>query len=856
MKKNNSFLKENCKQFKNALKAELSPHSNITHIMRKLVIYVDNLLLHLFEEHHLDDEDNIALIALGSYGRQEIQLYSDIDLILVHTEIIEPLTLHRAQAFIQSCWDAGLQISHQITCVSACAMLAKQDHTILSTLLDMRLLCGNATLMDTLHYEVLPLHMWPSSKYFFAKKEEQRKRYEKYDETAYNLEPNIKYGPGGLRDLQLILNIAKRHFSIKKLSEGIAYHLITDKEYASLLHCQHFLWKVRFVLHAITGKSEERLLFDYQLQLAHFFNYQNNECSLAIEQFMKVYFNVIEQSRELTEMLRQHLEEIITPPKKKTVVILDKHFQLVNQYIEVSDPLTFLNQPWTLLKLFVWLAKRSDIQGISISTIRLIHKYNYLINSNFRASPLAIETFRYIFQASHPFIALHYMSKHHVLGHYLPCFALITGQMQYDLFHVYTVEQHTLFIIRNIERFSLPAFASQFPLAFELMNKIKTKEVLYLAALFHDIAKGRGGDHAILGAIEAKNYAEKHYLGEENTHLLIWLVVNHLLMSQTAQRKDIHDIKIIQQFCNKLPHPDYLEYLYLLTVADICATNPQLWNSWKDSLLKELYHASQLFFQQSHLKLDENILIQTKLHTALEILIKKNISSAAVQALWQHFKDKYFLNESAENIVVHTEAILQAKAYPLILILPHSNQGGTQVFIYMPHRDERFIITTTILHNHQITIQEAAILTCENHFDLDIYVVLNEKQQNLLTTQQTINIKNDLAAALKHDSKLPLSVKRRQPRYQSHFKIEPQVSFYEDIGSLYTELFLVTADTSGLLAKVSYLFYQFHIQLHQAKIATAGERVEDMFYLTNDQGGLLSLEEKKVLQEKLLEIFK
>ena len=846
-------LKQSIKQLKEELNRELCCNGNISTITHNLVAHIDKILLILFQKHNLEQHDHFCLVALGSYGRRELQLHSDIDILLLHDEEIPPPFLQRAQLFIQDCWDVGLDLSQQITTVSACAELASQDLTVISSILDSHLLCGHSTLLEKLIYETHPLHMWTSHDYFFAKRDEQHKRYEKYGETAYNLEPNVKYGPGGLRDLQVLLSISKRHFGIKKLADGISCGFITDKEYEELIHCQHFLWRVRFALHMLAQKNEERLLFDYQVKLAALFGYHDNPHSLGIEQFMKAYFKIIKRTRELNEMLLQWFAEAIVDPQKQALTPLDEAFQLSNHYIEVRHAKVFAEKPLALLQLFLWIAKYPYIMGVRANTIRLIRQHLYLISKRFRSSISATQTFMDILKtAENPYEVLQRMSRYGVLAHYLDCFAAITGQMQYDLFHVYTVDQHTLFVIRNLARFLNTHYASQFPLCTKLMPTINKHEILYLAALFHDIAKGRGGDHSELGALEALHFSKRHRLSHDEQTLLVWLVRNHLLMSQTAQRQDIYDPQTITHFCSLLPQADYLDYLYLLTVADICATNPTLWNAWKDSLLKELYFAAKHTLHQEKTAVDETSLITLRRQQALDILIKDAVASADILNLWKDFKEKYFLHEPPEIIARHTKAILNCKHFPLVLIMPHHTQGGTEVFIYMPHRDERFTITTTVLSNYYATIQEATILTSDNNFDLDTYIILDEKNQAFFDEKRTLSIQQALIRQLSSQQPLPTVTQRRLSRTQAHFNLKPQITYSEDTQHQHTCLFLVTSDRPGLLATISRIFLNENINLHNAKIATAGERVEDMFYISNQQGRTLDKKEQERLSYKFI----
>ncbi|KTD51114.1 [protein-PII] uridylyltransferase [Legionella quateirensis] len=854
MKNDNRTIKNIIKQFKDELCDEFRQKANIISITRKLAAFIDTLLIDLFTKNQMDQGDHFCLLALGSYGRRELQLHSDIDLLILHTDKISKAQLQKAQTFIQDCWDVGLEVSHQITSVNSCAELASKDLTVISTLMDMFLICGKGTLMEELNYQIHPLHMWPSNEYFYAKEQEQKNRYAKYGETAYNLEPNIKYGPGGLRDLQILLSIGKRHFNVKKLADGIGYGFITEKEYEKLMYCQHFLWRVRFALHMLAEKAEERLSFDYQVKLAQVFGYQDQPHSLAIEQFMKDYFKVIKRNRELNEMLLQWFEETIAHHQKQKIIHLDNEFQLSNNYIEVRHTQVFKHRPYSILKLFLWIAKRPDIEGVRASTIRLIRESLFLMSKRFRDSPEATQIFISILRTGNdPYEALQRMNRYGVLAHYLDCFATVTGQMQYDLFHVYTVDQHTLFVIRNISRFKQDAFIKQFPLCAKIMPTLDKPEILYLSALFHDIAKGRGGDHSELGAIEAQLFTERHLINREDSDLLIWLVRYHLLMSQTAQRQDIYDPKTIEHFCQLLPQPRYLDYLYLLTVADICGTNPTLWNAWKDSLLKELYRAAKHMLHKEQELMDETELINTRKQLARDILISEHISDESIQQLWSQFKSKYFLHESPEVIARHTRAILSCKQFPLVMIMPHHSQGGTEVFIYTPHRDERFTITTTVLSNHHVTIQEAAITTCDNQFDLDTYIILDEQNQAFFDEERSNDIQKALCIHLADKDHLPPVTRKRLSRVLAHFNVKTQINYSEDNLNHHTRLFLVTNDRPGLLAAISRVFLSLNIHLHNAKIATAGERVEDMFYITNHQGQPLSSEEKEELRQKLVQ---
>lgn len=824
---------------------------SIQHITKNFVKSIDTLLITLFQACDLTHQQDVVLLAIGGYGRRELQLHSDIDLLILHHEALSKTTQASIEFFIQTCWDIGLDISHQLTQPEVCATLAEKEITVMSSLLDARVLCGNKMLLETLHYLIHPLHIWSSQDFFNAKQNEQALRYTKYNETAYNLEPNIKNGPGGLRDIHIITHIAKRHFKIKKLSDGIIHGFLTDKDYEELMHCRRFLWRVRFALHQCAQKKEDKLLFEYQIKIAPLLNYQDKEGKPAIESLMKDYFKVIKRTRELNDIILQWLNEAIFV-KRYRVISLDNAFQLVNGHIEAKSPHVFRNHPEKLLTLFLWMAKMPNIKGVKANTIRLIHQSTYLINQAYRNNPSHQQHFLNLFTPPQtPHHALRHMNRYGVLGRYLPCFQQVIGQMQYDLFHIYTVDQHALFVIRNMTRYLDEESSQAFPLCARLMKLLPKRNILYLSALFHDIAKGRGGDHSELGAKEVAAFSEQHGLKQEDKALLVWLVRNHLLLSHTAQRKDIYDVAIIEKFCQQLPHSDYLDYLYILTVADICATNPKLWNSWKDALLKELYYAAKLYMHEDRDAFDHTKIIAER-KTAVRLLLpehEKNFEK--VNTLWSQLHPRYFLHESARMIAEHTKAILSETEYPIVKIQPHHSEAAMELFVYMPHQNERFAITTAILNNCHVTIQEANILTNTHDFDLDTYVILDPNHPTTMPVQTIQLIECQLKTYLSQN-KTPRVINRRITRLHAHFNFVTQITFQHLDHQHHTQLLLITSDRPGLLAHISQIFLKSDIRVHYAKIATAGERAEDTFSITNANHQPLSVDEQENLRMILL----
>lgn len=849
--------KEKLQNFRNEILQSFTAQTNITHLTEKWVDFIEQVIVDLFKLNHLGNE-GYCLIALGSFGRRELQLYSDIDLVILYSAPVKKTHPH-AITFVQNCWDIGLELSQQIVSIEEYLELANRELTVISSAQDMRFLCGQHALFESVYYQTQALHMWPCDAFYLAKKQEQQERWNKYSDTHYNLEPNVKYGVGSLRDLQLISTILKRHFGFKKLINLVKNGVITTHEYEQYLSTLHFLWRVRFGLHVLARKREDRILFNYQKQLALLFGYQDNKDALAVEQFMQSYFRVSKQARQLTEILLQWFTENILTKHDNTIKIINARFQLCNHLIEHQNELIFQDSD-AMMELFAVIANHPQIKGIRANTIRKIHQQIHLLANAEYATEKTKAFFLSIFNGPfNPYLTLDFMNRFGVLAHYLNCFAKVSGKMQYDLYHVYTVDQHTLFVIRHIAHFLEPDGLLEFPLAAKIMQTLTKRATLYLAALFHDIAKGRGGDHSILGAEEAKQFANIHQLEASEAHLLEWLVRHHLLMSSTIHREDIHDPLVIKKFCEQVQDQRHLDYLYLLTVADICATNPKLWNTWKDSLLKTLYHHATRYFQTEQGLLKEKSIINEKRCKAKVLLRKKGWSDGVLDELWRHFKRNYFLHESTQSIAFHTQLILTAQTKlisripvpPLIHIRPQLKKGGTELFIYMPQCDERFMICTTVLCNHHVTIQEAYISTCNNHYNLDTYLILLENTQSLLNETLAEQIQKELEHALL-EKKPPKLSQRRPSADLVHFTCPTKVTFSDIADSNMTEIFLISTDRPGLLAKISRIFYHEKIQLISAKVTTFGARAEDTFHVTNACNTFLSHHEKEQLSLALI----
>ncbi|MEQ1740687.1 MAG: [protein-PII] uridylyltransferase, partial [Methyloglobulus sp.] len=762
--------------------------------------------------------------------------------------------------FLTFLWDIGLKPGQSVRSVEQCVAAALDDQTIMTSMMENRLITGNTALCQKLRDEITPDKIWPSSQFFAAKMLEQQQRYAKYHDTAYNLEPNVKEGPGGLRDMQVITWVFKRQYNSKTLRELIQYGFLPESEYKQLISALHVLWRIRYALHLLTGRSEDRLIFDYQRDLARQFGFstENQKYNEDVEKFMQFYFKTILELQRLNEMLLQLFNErFVLGEASKEAEPLNNHFVVINKYIEAKDEKVFENQPLALLEIFLILQKNTALKGIRATTIRLIRKNLHLIDDSFRENKAANHLFMEIFRQPHGITTqLRRMNRYGILAAYLPSFANIVARMQYDLFHIYTVDAHTLFVIRNLRRFSIDKHKHELPLCNDIFSLINKQEILFIAALFHDIAKGRNGDHSTIGEEIARDFCRQHDFSSHDTKLVTWLVRNHLVMSMTAQRKDISDPDVIHEFAQKVGSVEYLNHIYLLTVADIRATNPELWNSWKDSLLKELYSASHNALRrglQNPLALNDRI--QEHKNEATDELIRLGFSELILDKLWQHVSDDYFLRYSSDEIIWHTSAIASANEtdLPLVMLRAQTRRSSAEIFIYAKNVGAVFSLSTATLDQLGLTILDARIMTTNDDYVLNTFQVLEQSGEPINESYRI----NHICAVLRNNLLLQ-DVKEhknihRQSRQAKHFPIPTKIKFYPDPLNKQTILELITTDRSGLLSQVGRVFNKHDINLHSARITTIGSRVEDMFYITDMQSQpILDSSKQEKLREELI----
>jgi [protein-PII] uridylyltransferase len=838
-----------------ALRTRFEVNEDISVLIAERATLVDQFLTRIWRQHP-GQADDIALVAVGGYGRGELHPASDVDLLILTTT--DEATRTHAEAierFLLFLWDMGLEVGHSVRTLADCIEQAGANITVATNLMEARRLTGPQTLFQEMKQAVGPDNIWPGRDFFRAKREEQIARHHRFHDTAYNLEPNIKENPGGLRDLQVIGWVAKRHFSADTLHDLVDHGFLTENEYHDLIKAQNFLWRIRFGLHTLTGRREDRLLFDHQRALAKQFGYSNQEHRLAVEQFMKDYYRTVLELSRLNEMLLELFEEeILFEGEPAPAIPINEHFQARRGILEVSRDNIFRRTPSALLELFLVMARDPQLRGVSAGTIRLIRHHRDLIDDDFRNDPHCHQLFIELFhQGTGLTHELRRMNRYGVLAAYLPIFGNIVGQMQHDLFHVYTVDEHTMFVVRNLRRFTVPEFAHEFPLCSQIIQHIEKQQALTLSGFFHDIGKGRGGDHSKLGAADAVAFCHTHNIGEHDTAMIKWLVENHLIMSTTAQRKDISDPEVVTEFAHRVDNQKRLDHLYLLTVADIRATSPSLWNAWKNALLAELYHATSRALRHG-LKTPINhqgLLheIQALARTRLEQMA---VNSTAIDHHWQRLGPDYFLRHSADEIAWHTHAILKhgENNKPLILVRGKTHRGSSEIFVYTRDYDYLFAVITASLEQLGLNIIDARVITSKDGNALDTFLVFDRDAHPVTDPARQQEIIQLLDKHLHHLEDIPRPSADRS-RQLKHFPIATKILFREDSRNHRTVMEVIAGDRPGLLARISRGLLECKVLLQNAKIATFGERAEDIFLVTDTDHQPLSEEIQNCLRRTI-----
>ncbi|HEY2683466.1 MAG TPA: [protein-PII] uridylyltransferase [Steroidobacteraceae bacterium] len=836
------------------LKERFAADEAIEDLVRDRARLVDVALGAAWVQHTGEFARDLALVAVGGYGRGELHPCSDIDIMVLLPKSDSADWQPVIERFLTFLWDIGLEVGHSVRSIDDCQRESLADISVATTLFEARLLAGPEPLFAGMRRALAPDRLWSSQDFFEAKVREQTERHHRYFDTAYNLEPNVKASPGGLRDIQTVGWVAKRHFGTDTLDELVSHGFLTREELRKLKAAQSFLWKVRFGLHMLTGRREDRLLFDYQIKLAKLFGYEDASFTLAVEQLMQKYYRTVIDISLLNEMLLQLFREAIltqsAPPSP-----INARFQIRNDYLEVTHPDVFARYPSALLELFVLLQQNPELRGVRAETIRLIGTHASLIDEEFRQNPRHHRLFVEILCApvgvTHE---LRRMNLYGVLGRYIPAFGRVVGRMQYDLFHAYTVDAHTLFVVSNLRRLAMPKYNHEFPTLSQIMQSLPRQEIAYLAALFHDIAKGRGGDHSELGAVDAEAFCLEQGLGRYEARLVAWLVKNHLILSITAQKKDISDPDVIHDFAQRVGDQVHLDYLYVLTVADVRGTNPKLWNAWKARLFEEFYERTKRALRRGlETPIDKEELIrETQGHARAKL---PDVPEDAVTRVWSQWTDTYFMRYTAEEIAWHTSLLAQRHPQDdalLIAIRQLADRVGTAVLAYTPRRLRSFARTTAVLDQMGLNIVDARLVTSANGFSLETYVVLEDNGLVITDAARIQEIERGLYRALSQAEDTLPTVTRRAARQVRMFTTPTQVNFSVDSRNRRTILELIAADRPGLLSEIGKVFRAERVAVNGAKIMTVGERAEDVFYITGADGSLLQEDTCRRVQEGLV----
>lgn len=817
-----------------------------TTLVRHRAQLIDTILACLWQHAGLKCEQ-VALIAVGGYGRGELHPHSDIDLLLLCrdeqsiNELAEPL-----QSFITLLWDLKLDIGHSVRTLEECEVGAKDDLTIITNMMESRALCGN----HELHTQLLALtsteQMWPAPVFFNAKWEEIRQRQRKHNSSEYNLEPNVKNSPGALRDIQTICWVTMRHFGQGTLQSLFDNGFLTPSEYERLQRSLYFLWQVRFALHMLAGREEDRLLFDLQRQVADLLGFQDNKQELGVEQFMRHFYRNQLATMELCDLLLLHFnEDFMKRDRKPEIEELNEHFRINNGYLQVINPKFIEENPEWLLGIFLLMARTLQAKGIHSRTIRALRDNRHLINAAYRTNPKHNAIFMELLNNGTRVVReLRRMMRYGILGRYIPEFGHIIGMMEHDLFHIYTVDEHSFRMMHFIRRLRFGDIRERFPVASELALKhLPHKEVLYLASLLHDTGKSEEGIHTENSGIIARKFCHQHQLSDSDSAMVEWLCTHHLTMSQASQRLELNNPNDVQGFAQQVGDQLHLDLLYLISVGDIYSTNPKHWTSWRAEQINRLYKNTSEALERG---LDNVITIAERVNEirtdAMQQLLSAGMPQPQIEQIWGNPGDDYFLREGANNIVWHTQIIAKhgSNPQPLVAIRPTSNrehEGATQIFIFMKDQEHIFAATTAMLDQLNLNIQDARIMTSEVERNVvDTFIVLDENNEPIEDQERLTSIQESLVDALANPGDFSTLIQRRTPRALKQFKVPTQVNLSNDPVKQCTVLEVTAADRPGLLARMGAIFTEFEVQLKNAKILTEGEQVLDIFYILNRKG--------------------
>ncbi|MFZ6765954.1 [protein-PII] uridylyltransferase [Undibacterium sp. Di26W] len=793
-------------------------------LLHDLCRNVDHLLSKIWR--HFDFPKEAALVAVGGYGRGELFPYSDVDVLILLQQRPDAALREKLEKLVQLFWDIGLDMGHSIRTIEECLQESAADITVQTSLLEARLVTGSRKLFRDMqqHYA----EAMNPQKFFQEKLLELQQRHVKYEDTPYSLEPNCKESPGGLRDLQVILWVAKAANLGNSWRELAESGLITDIEARQLKRNERAFKDIRIRLHIYAGRREDRLIFDVQSPIAETFGFKTTESRRASEYLMQRYYWAAKAVTQLNTVLLQNIEAVLFPQPSVPRPI-NEHFNEVNGFIDIARDDTFEATPSTIFEIFLVMTRQSELKGMTARTLRALWHARLLIDAEFRHDIFNRSLFLQILQSPQGIThALRHMNQMSILGRYLPNFRRIIGQMQHDLFHAYTVDQHILMVVRNLRRFTMPEHAHEYPFCSQLMANFNQPWILYIAALFHDIAKGRGGDHSILGMTDAKKFCYDHGLTKANTGLIVFLVQNHLTMSHVAQKQDLSDPDVVQNFASLVKDERHLTALYLLTVSDIRGTSPKVWNAWKGKLLEDLYRMTLRVLGGEAPSKDREL--KNRQEDALKALRLYGLEPDAHEKFWQQLDVAYFLRHDASDIAWQTRALHDRidSATPVVKCRLSPIGEGLQITVYVKDQPDLFARICNYFDGKNFGILDAKIHTSKSGYALDTFLVIEPAFAN--NYRDIINLlEHELTEVLTRQTPLSPPNRGRLSRMSRTFPIVPTVNLRPDDRGQYYLLSISANDRNGLLYAIANILTKHKINLHTAKIMTLGERVEDVF---------------------------
>jgi len=837
------LLRDDWRSRREAALADFDQHRNPRRLLRNLATQTDLTLRALWRAAPLPE--GAALIAVGGYGRSEMFPYSDVDLLLLRPDAC--VAEQAYEAFVSACWDLGLEIGHSVRTHDECLEQARADVTVWTALLEARWLAGSRSAAQRLSRSVN--EALDAKDFLHAKLAEMRQRHARYEQTPYSLEPNCKESPGGLRDLQVVLWIARAAGFGRSWVDLARAGLISSAEARRITAAQNDIARIRIGLHRVAKRREDRLVYDLQAGLAASLGFSGSPPAgaregtqrttrRASEALMMRYYRAAKLVTQATSLIVSDLEARFAPAASGALPVpIDDEFQDLRGALDVLDETLFERDPAGIFRAFLAVARRPALGGMTARTLRAIWRARSLIGPAFRADPKNRQLFLSFLQSPHGTTrGLRLMNQWSVLGRYLPEFRRIVGRMQHDLFHVYTVDQHILTVVRNLRRFQLPEHAHEYPFCSELAASFEAPWRLVVAALYHDIAKGRGGDHSTLGAVDAKRFCSRHKIGRADAQLIAWLVEHHLTMSSIAQKQDVHDPDVIDAFARLVLTQERLTALYLLTVADIRGTSPKVWNGWKAKLLEDLFRGTRALLDRglaANTATDRNRrseAVEARRIEAVRLLRHQTLDETSWTTLWTELDTAYFLRHEPVDIAWHVRVLwrhLHAQT-PIVRTRLAPLVEGVQILIWVPEQPDLFARLCGYFDNRGLSVLDARITTTRSGYALDQFLVTQPDW-----AQHSREIMHLVEAQLAEQltAQLPLAdpVRGRPSRRSRWFPVEPAIELLPDGRGQRWLLSIRANDRTGLLFAIARVLSKHRINLHTARISTLGERAEDTF---------------------------